>query len=120
MTRTEAMTRVIEAARKMPRTTPAPGGANTVHTFEIPAWIIWEFANALADYDNSTPDSGGGWQRDRPGWYWIRMIPGGPWRPCEWYLARDGEEMWAGTRLDSEPVEIGPYITAPPAQEPTP
>lgn len=53
-----------------------------------------------------------------PGWYWLRMIPGGPWRPFQWYHSRDGEAFWAGTNWGSEPSEVGPRIDPPDAPSP--
>ena len=52
-----------------------------------------------------------------PGWYWVRRIVDGPWRPMRWYFSRDGEEFWAGSRLGERFAEIGPRIY-PPGEDP--
>ena len=38
---------LIEAAKDMPRHTPASGGAGTVHTFKIDAATVWALDKAL-------------------------------------------------------------------------
>lgn len=38
---------LIEAAKDMPRHTPAPGGAGTIHTFKIDAATVWALDKAL-------------------------------------------------------------------------
>lgn len=45
--RRSALEAVAEAAAAMPRETPAPGGAGTVHTFEIEAGVVWTLDKAL-------------------------------------------------------------------------
>jgi hypothetical protein len=42
---------VAEAARQMPRATPAPGGASTEHTFTISAGAVWTLDRALQQLD---------------------------------------------------------------------
>jgi hypothetical protein len=44
----ELLWTVANAARKMPRETPAPGVASTVHTFQIEAGVVWELDYALS------------------------------------------------------------------------
>lgn len=47
----ERLSAVVEAARFMPRSTPAPGTAHTVHDFVIPAWAVWDLDRALKVLD---------------------------------------------------------------------
>ena len=43
----KALPGVVEAASAMPRTTPAGGGASTVHTYQIEASTVWALDRAL-------------------------------------------------------------------------
>jgi len=45
---------VIDAARDMPRATPAPGGSSTEHDFKIAAHAVWRLDRALKKLD-ATP-----------------------------------------------------------------
>jgi ATP:corrinoid adenosyltransferase len=49
----EALTELEEAARHMPRATPAPGGASTIHNFEIEAAWVWANDRALKKLDDA-------------------------------------------------------------------
>lgn len=42
---------VVDAARRMPRRTPASGGASTNHTFIIEAGAVWDLDRALTELD---------------------------------------------------------------------
>ncbi len=52
-------------------------------------------------------------EKRQPGWYWIRMIDNGPWRPACWYHSSDGEIMWTGLTISGRPAEIGNRIKEP-------
>jgi hypothetical protein len=43
----DALQRVAKAAKAMPRETPAPGGAGTMHDFSIEAGVVWDLDRAL-------------------------------------------------------------------------
>lgn len=66
--------RLIEAALRMPRGTPAAGGAGTIHNFRIMAGTVWSLDMALRDlgyeYDptNTTVSecAGGADAREKP------------------------------------------------------
>lgn len=45
---------VIQAARNMPRRTPAPGGCSTVHDFKIEAGTVWAMDRALDEFDKDS------------------------------------------------------------------
>jgi hypothetical protein len=47
----DALRDVVEAARRMPRATPAPGGAGTIHQFPIEAGAVWMLDRALLRLD---------------------------------------------------------------------
>ncbi len=68
---------VIAAARKMPRETPAPGGAGTVHDFKISAATVWALDAALTKLDaaRSTPERG---DPEGPTWGCVALRSHGP------------------------------------------
>jgi len=41
--------KLIEAAKDMPRETPASGGSTTIHLFKIPAATVWALDKALKE-----------------------------------------------------------------------
>lgn len=47
----EALRKVVEASRKMPRRTPAAGFASTPHAFILFAYQVWGLDEALRDLD---------------------------------------------------------------------
>jgi hypothetical protein len=50
----EAMREIVDAARLMPRETPAAGGCTTMHAFEIEAANVWAMDRALTQFDRLT------------------------------------------------------------------
>jgi hypothetical protein len=49
--RYDALQAVADAARQMPRETPAPGACSTVHDFKIEAGTVWALDRALKKLD---------------------------------------------------------------------
>lgn len=47
----QALRKVVEAARQMPRRTPAGGAASTPHPFILFAYQVWGLDTALRDLD---------------------------------------------------------------------
>lgn len=51
LARYDAMQEVVEAARLMPRETPAAGACSTIHDFKIDAGTVWNLDRALHKLD---------------------------------------------------------------------
>jgi hypothetical protein len=49
----ERLWAVANAARRMPRETPGPGSASTVHAFQIESSAVWELDRALRALEES-------------------------------------------------------------------
>lgn len=58
MTEMDLMRAVVEAARRMPRTTPNPGSAFMLHDYKIAGGDVWQLDQALRRLDafNSPPE----------------------------------------------------------------